>query len=80
MKRASPSDLRYFERIARLNRSLPGDPPPISLAEMFDRLERLERQLGSFVRPGHPGAGDGDLDSHITFLQRLRSIDLAHGA
>lgn len=80
IKRASLLDRQYFERVARLNRSLPCDPPPESLAEMFDRLEMAERQLGSLVRPGKSAAGDGDLVSHIAFLQRLRSVGLTHGA
>ena len=74
------SDRQYFERLASLNRSLPHDRPPDSLAEMFDRLELVERQLGSLVRPGQPLAGDGDLVSHIAFLKRLRSVGLTYGA
>ena len=75
MPRASSADRAYFERIAQRNRSLEEDPVPTSLAEMFDRLEQIRRTHGALASPGIPGPDDGDLASHLAFLQRLREIE-----
>ena len=76
MDRASPEELRYFQRIAAANAGLDGAAPPASLAETLDRLEDMARRLGAL---GRAGAGcpphHGDLDSHLACLARLRAID-----
>jgi hypothetical protein len=72
--RATASDRAYFARIARQNPTLPGDDVPASLAEMFDRIEQIERSLGTLARPGLSGSDDGDLASHLAFLERAKEI------
>jgi len=72
--RASGSDRAYFARIARQNPTLAGDALPGSLAEMFDRIEQIERSLGALARPGLVGSDDGDLASHLAFLKRAKEI------
>jgi len=74
MDRVSREDRAYFERIARQNASLPEDLPPASLAEMFDRLERIRRIHGSLAHPGAADADDGDLASHLALLRRGKQI------
>ena len=73
MERASDRERRYFERIGAANRAT-GGGPPATLAEAFDRLERMAEQLGPLARPGVEEPGDGDLGSHLAFLERLRAV------
>lgn len=73
MVRASRSDRAYFERVARQNERLVDLPPPTSLAEMFDRLETIRRTHGALARAGLAG-GEGDLGSHLAYLERVRRI------
>ncbi len=72
--RASTADRAYFQRIARQNPSLSQDAPPTSLAEMFDRLEQIVHTLGALAESGIAGSGDGDLASHLAFLERSKEI------
>ena len=74
MRRVSAEELDYFERITRQNRALPEDEVPSSLAEMFDRLERIRERCGSLSSPGVDGGGEGDLHSHLAFLERQARI------
>ena len=74
MERASDRERRYFERIGAANRATAGGGPPATLAEAFDRLERMAEQLGPLTRPGVEEPGDGDLGSHLGFLERLRTV------
>jgi hypothetical protein len=76
--RASKADRAYFARIARGNRAIVDERPPNSLDEMLDRLERIRRDLGAMARPGITADGDGDLASHLAFLERQHRID-GHG-
>jgi hypothetical protein len=75
MTKATASDRDYFRRIGRANRELSSSPPPASLAEMFERLESAARQLGSLAAPGRVGSSDGDLSSHLAYLDQIRSVD-----
>ncbi len=75
MARASSSDREYFARIARQNRLLDDERPPGSLAEMFDRLEAMQRSLGKLARPGAAEIGEGDLPGHLAFLARVRAVE-----
>ena len=72
MERASPEDRSYFERIALANERLEESPVPRSLAEMFDRLERVRRLHGPLARPGVDGDDEGDLSAHLAFLEKVR--------
>jgi len=54
MARASQADREYFARVARQSRALEQESAPASLAEMFDRLDRIRQTLGSLARPGLP--------------------------
>ncbi len=72
--RATTSERAYFDRIAEQNRSLSGDEVPGSLAEMFDRIEEIRRTLGALANPGIAGSDDGDLPSHLAFLERSKEI------
>jgi hypothetical protein len=72
--RATAADRAYFEKIAQQNRALEEDDIPASLAEMFDRLERMRRSHGDLATPGVAGPGDGDLPSHLAFLERSKEI------
>ena len=76
--KASQANRDYFARVARANRLLEDDEVPASLDVMFDRLERIRRQLGVWSRPGITAENDGDLDGHLRFLARTRSV-LARG-
>jgi hypothetical protein len=71
---ASRSEREYFARVGSANRALGGESVPGSLAEMFDRLERIRRASGALARPGVPETGEGDWPSHLAFLERIRSI------
>lgn len=75
MSTASAKEKDYFRRVAALNRALTGEQPPDSLAEAFERLDLLRLQLGPLAEPGKSGPADGDLESHLAYLNRLRSID-----
>ena len=78
-QRASDSDRAHFRRIAEANAPLPDDVPPASLEEMFDRLDRIRRQLGAAARPGRTGEDDGDLESHLRYLAKRQEAG-ARGA
>ena len=78
MKRASAQERRYFRRIAAANFRLDDGGPPASLAEMFDRLEDMQRRQGPLGGAGTGGPHSGDLESHLAYLARLRSIDPAY--
>lgn len=82
--RATSDDHAYFRRVAVANARLEDDGPPASLDEMFERLERMEHRLGALGRAAvGADAGsidDGDLASHLAYLERLRRIDPAFGA
>ena len=83
-QRATSNDRAYFRRVAAANARLDDDRPPASLNEMFERLERMQYRLGPLGWPGEEvdaaDPPDGDLASHLAYLERLRSIDPAHGA
>jgi hypothetical protein len=72
--RATSSDRAYFERVAAQNDSLSAEAAPVSLAEMFDRIEQMRRTLGALANPGLTGSDDGDLASHLAFLERIKEI------
>ena len=80
MNRATPDEHAYFHRVAAANARLDHDRPPASLDEMFERLERMERRLGGLGKAGIAGSDDGDLASHLAYIERLRSIDPAYRA
>ena len=71
---ATASERAYFDRIAQQNRSLCPDEVPASLAEMFDRMEQIRRTLGALADPGIAGSHDGDLPSHLAFIERSKEI------
>lgn len=75
MNRASREERQYFRRVAVASSRLDDDGPPASLAEAFDRLEAMERRLHHLGRAGVDGPHGGDLDSHLAFLERLRTVD-----
>jgi hypothetical protein len=75
MERPSSAERAYLERIDRDNRALETDGVPASLAEMFERLERIRRSHGALARPGVGGSDDGDLAAHLAFLERRRMIE-----
>ena len=77
MKRASGNDKAYFARLNENNRTLPCPVPPSSLADMFLRLETVERQLGPLATPGRAGSDRGDLKSHLDYLVRIQAIGSA---
>jgi hypothetical protein len=74
MNKATPAERDYFVRIARANVALQDDEPPGSLEEMFDRLDRIRRELGALALPGILGGDDGDLDGHLRFLARQQVL------
>jgi len=74
MARATASDRAYFERVRQQNDQLAEPAVPASLAEMFERLEAIRRIHGPLAEPGIAGGGDGDLASHLAYLERLRRI------
>lgn len=75
MIKASQGDRSYFARIAQANGELDDEPPPSSLDEVLERMDRMRRNLGSWAQPGitDPRA-DGDLEGHLRFLARIRAI------
>jgi len=75
---ATTDEKAYFARIAEQNRSLT-ELPPVSLQESFDRLEQTAVLLGGLIDPQQPNS-EGDLASHLSFLQRLRSLDPDYNA
>lgn len=75
VNRASKEERRYFRRVAAASARLDDGGPPGSLAETFDRLEDMERRLRHLGRAGTGGPHDGDLESHLAYLARLRAID-----
>jgi hypothetical protein len=73
MSPASRSEREYFARVGSANSSLAGESVPGSLAEMFDRLERIRGTGGALAEPGVRDAGEGDWPSHMAFLDRIRT-------
>jgi len=73
-ERASPAERAYFERVGRQARRIDDERPPASLAEMFDRLERIRRVHGPLADPGIEGQDEGDLQGHLALLQHMRTI------
>ena len=73
MTPASRSEREYFARVGSANRALGGDSVPGSLAEMFDRLERIRCAGGALAEPGVRETGEGDWPSHLAFLDRIRT-------
>jgi hypothetical protein len=70
---ASRSERKYFERVGAANRALGGESVPGSLAEMFERMERIRSAGGTLARPGIREVGEGDWPSHLAFLERIRT-------
>jgi hypothetical protein len=75
---ATPEEKTYFARIAAQNQSIV-DTPPASLQEAFDRLDQTAARLGELTKPGRPKT-EGDLASHLSYLQRLRALDPDYNA
>ena len=72
---SSDLEKEYFRRVGEQNRLLT-ETPPGSLQEMFDRMAAMEQALGEFVSPGQfSDSSKGDLDSHLSYLKRLRRLD-----
>ena len=74
MARASSTDREYFARVGIQNHALEDESVPASLAEMFDRLERIRRTHGSLAHAGKAGDDEGDLPGHLAFLERMRTV------
>jgi|GEM_PF-6153916 len=74
MARATAFERAYFERVRRQNEQLDEPAVPASLAEMFDRLEAMRRLHGTLANPGVADGGDGDLASHLAYLDRIHRI------
>lgn len=72
----SDTEKAYFQRVRDQNRSLK-DEPPGSLQEMFDRMAAFESALGELVSP-MKSSDKGDLDSHLSYLKRLRRLDSSY--
>jgi hypothetical protein len=78
-ERASEKDRAHMRKIGAAKRALAREgKPPASLAEMFARMEEIERRHGSLAKPRVEG-GDGDLASHIAYLDRRRSLGSRRG-
>jgi hypothetical protein len=73
-RRASRTERAHFERIAAASGALPDDAPPGSLAEVFERLDAIRRELGDAARPGLSGSDDSELEAHLRVLRRGREI------
>lgn len=74
MKKASDQDRAYFARVARQAGILKWASAPESLAEMFARLEQIRAAHGPLAEPGIDRESEGDLQSHLAFLARVRMI------
>lgn len=72
MDTEADQDRAYFARIARASANLQWDAPPSSLAEMFERMQRIRELHGELAEAGVDMDSDGDLASHQAFLARLR--------
>jgi hypothetical protein len=72
--RISESDRAHFRAIGEVSGPLPEDGPPRSLAEMFERLDAIRRQLGAAARPGVAGEDESELEAHLRVLRRGREI------
>lgn len=72
METEADQDRAYFARIARAAAGLQWDTPPNSLAEMFERMQRIRDLHGELAEAGLDMDSDGDLASHKAFLARLR--------
>ena len=73
MNGASQADRDYFARVARANLLLADEIAPVSLDEMFDRLERITREFGDLAQPGIAPADETSRHDHAHFLARMRS-------
>lgn len=78
-RRASRSERAHFERVAAASGALPEDAPPRSLAEVFERLEAIRRELGDAARPGVAGSDESELEAHLRVWRRGQEIT-ARGA
>ena len=74
MKTASDKDRAYFARVARQAGSLKWASAPESLAEMFARLDEIRAAHGPLAEPGVDRESEGDLQSHLAFLARVRMV------
>jgi hypothetical protein len=74
MSSASQEDHAYFARVREQSKRLESESVPQTLAEMFDRLERIRAAHGQLAQPGMAARepADGDLPSHLAYLHRLR--------
>jgi hypothetical protein len=70
---ASEKDQAYFTRIAEQNRKL-RDTPATSLQDSLDALNKVSTSLG-LLAENRVSDGDGDLQSHLSYLKRLRLLD-----
>ena len=68
--RVSSADREHMRRIGEQKRLIEDATLPTSLAEVFDRMEAIERQLGELAKPGVSGESDGDLYAHLAFVTR----------
>ncbi len=68
----SAADREYMRRIGEQKRALEDAVLPRSLAEVFDRMEAIERRLGDWAKPGVAGGSEGDLAAHLAFVERKR--------
>jgi hypothetical protein len=72
-QRVSEADRAYMRRIGEAKRALAREEkPPASLREMFERIDQIYTRLGALAKPRIAG-GDGDLDSHLAYLERRRA-------
>jgi hypothetical protein len=73
-QRASEADRAHMRKIGEAKRTLARESkPPASLSEMFERMEQIARWHGALAKPGVDG-GDGDLDSHLAYLERRKTL------
>jgi predicted ArsR family transcriptional regulator len=73
-ERASVAEREYFQRVAAASAALADESPPASLAETFERLERIRVELGVLAEAGVDGEDEDELRSHLRLyeLARLR--------
>jgi hypothetical protein len=73
--RASEADRAHMRKIGEAKRALAREAlPPGSLREMFERMEQIARWHGELAKPGVAGDDDGDLASHLAYLERRRAL------
>ncbi len=69
----STKDKAYFARLAEQNLKL-REAPPTTLQESIAALDRVASTLGVLAQ-SKVSDGDGDLQSHLSYLKRLRRLD-----